>query len=349
MFNGLNYIRKCFHGSSKDRGITLIALIVTIVILLILAGTAISISINRDDLFSKTADAVGKWNAEVAKEERQTDIYTDYLENINMPDPSEYYNYANKEGLTEASVLIGGDIINYYYDNAKDAIPCVVLFNDVSHGLQVVTVDCVRDDIKFGGYGTRAIEIFEDEIPNGYEEATSLDIPTARARWSYNHAFETLKNYAMEYAGYMTKDAKVVGASYDALQNDDSNENVHVLNFNNYSNIEYKNGDNWYLNDEITKMQELGILKTSKSEAYWIASREVYDKEVSSPSMVRYYRMHYIDEEGNDNTHYFIALSSEDGQNLSRAKSVSPTYGLRPIFTLRKNIKVEKIGHLNNN
>ncbi len=40
----------------KDRGITLIALVITVIILLILAGTAISISINNSGLFEKNTN-----------------------------------------------------------------------------------------------------------------------------------------------------------------------------------------------------------------------------------------------------------------------------------------------------
>ena len=52
-----------------NKGITLIALIITVVILLILAGTAISISLNSDNLFSKSQNAVEQWNEKVGDED----------------------------------------------------------------------------------------------------------------------------------------------------------------------------------------------------------------------------------------------------------------------------------------
>lgn len=58
--------------TKKERGITIIALIVTIVVLLILAGVSISLIINRNGIISK---------AEVAKQE--TDI-ADEKEKINL-------------------------------------------------------------------------------------------------------------------------------------------------------------------------------------------------------------------------------------------------------------------------
>ena len=51
------------------KGITLIALIITVIILLILAGTAISIAINGGDIFGKASTAREQWNESVLQEE----------------------------------------------------------------------------------------------------------------------------------------------------------------------------------------------------------------------------------------------------------------------------------------
>ncbi len=55
----------------ETKGITLIALIITVIVLLILAGTAISIAINGGDIFSKAADARNQWNSAVATEQEK--------------------------------------------------------------------------------------------------------------------------------------------------------------------------------------------------------------------------------------------------------------------------------------
>ena len=54
----------------SKRGITLIALIITVIVLLILAGTAVSIAINGGDIFNKATEAKEGWNAKVAEEEQ---------------------------------------------------------------------------------------------------------------------------------------------------------------------------------------------------------------------------------------------------------------------------------------
>ena len=77
---------KCQMLNAKS-GITLIALIITVIILLILAGTAISIAVNGGDIFGKTNQAREGWNSAVAEEERQL---KDVLQILNtMPEYAE--------------------------------------------------------------------------------------------------------------------------------------------------------------------------------------------------------------------------------------------------------------------
>lgn len=52
----------------KQKGITLISLVITIIILLILAAVAISIAVDSNGLFAKAGDAANKWNTSVASE-----------------------------------------------------------------------------------------------------------------------------------------------------------------------------------------------------------------------------------------------------------------------------------------
>ncbi len=57
---------------NTKRGITLVALVVTVIIVLILAGTAISISVNGGNLFEKSQNAVIQYNSKVKEEETTT-------------------------------------------------------------------------------------------------------------------------------------------------------------------------------------------------------------------------------------------------------------------------------------
>ena len=60
-------------------GITLISLVITIIVLIILAGVAINVTFNQGDLFEKANNAVEKWNNEIAKEE---DLINTMLEQL---------------------------------------------------------------------------------------------------------------------------------------------------------------------------------------------------------------------------------------------------------------------------
>ena len=95
-------------------------------------------------------------------------------DNSDGNDPAKEYGYANKEGVVDASTLVEGDVINYYYDKTKAPIECVVMYNDETHGLQVISLDSVRDVIL--GYNDtnqdpKAVEAFADKNNDGEEDA----------------------------------------------------------------------------------------------------------------------------------------------------------------------------------
>ncbi len=64
---------------TKERGITLIALVITVIVLLILAGAAVSIGLNESDVFSKANTAKEDWNAKVEQEETSIRTALSYI------------------------------------------------------------------------------------------------------------------------------------------------------------------------------------------------------------------------------------------------------------------------------
>ena len=58
----------CAPCKSNTRGITLIALVITVIVLLILAGAAVSVALNGDNVFEKANEAKTSWNAKVEEE-----------------------------------------------------------------------------------------------------------------------------------------------------------------------------------------------------------------------------------------------------------------------------------------
>ena len=75
----LNYYRKTIRITS---GITLIALVVTIVVLLILAGITISLVFSENGIIAKAREAAEKTNQAVINEQAQMNELAGYMENM---------------------------------------------------------------------------------------------------------------------------------------------------------------------------------------------------------------------------------------------------------------------------
>ena len=64
--------------SKSDRAITLIALIVTIIVLLILAGVTINLAVNNQGIFNKAKTATGAYKMAGAREKIET-LMSEYV------------------------------------------------------------------------------------------------------------------------------------------------------------------------------------------------------------------------------------------------------------------------------
>ena len=72
----------------NERGITLVALVVTIIVLLILAGVAISLTLSDDGIFGRAQNATEKYD-EAAKNENTmlqevVNTYDNYVQNLGL-------------------------------------------------------------------------------------------------------------------------------------------------------------------------------------------------------------------------------------------------------------------------
>ena len=93
----------------KQYGITLIALIITVIVLLILAGTAITIGLNGGQLFSRANNAAIQWNSRVSEEENAIVDVLKYLEEKkakfvdNLASKTHVTDYQNITSVERAS------------------------------------------------------------------------------------------------------------------------------------------------------------------------------------------------------------------------------------------------------
>ena len=74
----------------KESGITLVALVVTIIVLLILAGVAISLTIGENGILTRAQNATKKWDEAETHEETEmntfTNTYDNLLQNLGLAD-----------------------------------------------------------------------------------------------------------------------------------------------------------------------------------------------------------------------------------------------------------------------
>lgn len=66
----------------KESGITLVALVVTIVVLLILAGVAISLTIGQNGIFTRAQNATQKWDEAEKNEAGEMNTFTNTYDNL---------------------------------------------------------------------------------------------------------------------------------------------------------------------------------------------------------------------------------------------------------------------------
>ena len=96
----------------EQKGITLIALIITVIILLILAGTAISIAVNGDSLFGRASSARNEWNDKVSQENTEITNVLTILNSIPDITPAQTENLI----LKNTTVNDGKGYVGYYAD-----------------------------------------------------------------------------------------------------------------------------------------------------------------------------------------------------------------------------------------
>ena len=96
----------------KNKGITLIALVVTIVVLLILAGITISLVFSENGIISKSKNA--KEQTEISKVREQLELAKgpEYIEGNGRYNPDSYFERIEAEGIIgnkDTDVIDNGD------------------------------------------------------------------------------------------------------------------------------------------------------------------------------------------------------------------------------------------------
>ena len=122
--------------SKREKGITLIALIVTIIVLLILAGVTINLAVNDQGIFSKAKTATGAYKMAGAREKIETLMSEYVMEKV------------TNESLTLKDYLTGKEGIGNITDNGDGTLSVevddVYLFKIKDDGTEVIDTETLK-------------------------------------------------------------------------------------------------------------------------------------------------------------------------------------------------------------
>ena len=335
-------------------GVTLIALVVTIVILLILAGITIGAITGNNGLIGQTQSA--KNSTEYKSWEEQIDIaiisaegknkdtkMDDIIQELINKKIINNENQVNKEtgSITTnepvyvienklkdyvvkyaENILKEGNYVNYIAKDGKTKLCCVLWDKSSNYGTQIITMETM-EDVEIGN-GTGKIGSSRDEK---YFEV---------AKNSVNNAISMLNNKAMEYLNTeYAFDARCVGSNPSNKNSEATDYLSCEYEYMKEYNGMFKNGDDNYYEDR-NQMQKLEIEYYNKD--YWIASRGVVRCNENMTSI----GICYIYKEDNDDRIYTMSGPQICGiHHINGCSSKSETHGLRPVFTLNNTTTIE--------
>ena len=325
-------MNKKILGDAKKqvRGITLIALVITIIVLLILAGVTINLTLGENGIF-RTAEQAGK-NYTQAQEQELAGLagFENEINNIiggmNTPTtnydtvaskakPGDYVRYTPANKTFSATPEQTGQDTNQDFNTGDYTGLWRVLYNDEEHGLQIISE---------GSVGNLAL---------GHEDSdgdplTITEEDEEKVIRAYNNSISTLNSFCRNYVD--TRYA-ITGRSVgsDPVNPDVLSEMENLL-LSGYEDKEvYKTDGN--LNTDLLAMYAPLEQIHNIGVDYWLASRLLGNQQDGALLMV-YYMGSNGQVMSNNN---FLWQCTDSG--LSMPKSY--TRGVRPVITLKNGIQ----------
>ena len=342
----------------NKKGITLIALIITVIVLLILAGVTIATLTGENGILNQANKAKVQTNeaeekeaialayngakvetkgesvtADILREQLVTKNGRTDVTKVEGNDPiivtfTTGRSYTVDDyGIVEkfddiANYLKVGDYINYP-DKNGNKILCKVLYNNKNYGVQLVALNPV--DTVTLGYG-------DPTIPSSMASESNFE----KAKYSYNNAIKTLNDKAETYRNSKytgVGGARCVGSVPDNPYSEASDYFTRGYSYMSSYNGILKNEDDNYKEDwnQLGKISSKGFTDTSKSSMYWISSRGVDSDSDSSDFYVC-----NVDFEG-DEADSSLCIVPSSGGVFAQIYS----FGFRPVFSLKSNVKLD--------
>ena len=247
----------------QKKGITLIALVITIIVLLILAGISISMLSGDNGILQKATDA--KTNTENASliEQVKIDILGQIAENngSNITKEqlatilSKYFKPFETTSIPDEIISEedDGDLLLETIDGKYKMYLSKIYQDSFENNVELTSVTNLMDGdiVSFTDANENEIQCFvlyNNSSPNGIQIITSDTLPninlgkndtsqnaegssgsTTRARWSYNNAIDTLNAYAETYRLQNLSNIATSARCVGSVPNNPSSRNTEKL------------------------------------------------------------------------------------------------------------------------
>lgn len=345
----------------NERGITLIALIITIIVILILAGVSISLTLGDNGILKNATSAVTLQKEAALIEEAELAIATfeiDYLKNKSVANNLEAYIKSKIEDDADKTLEFpaGGKL--YLNSDSK------ITYEDKNSNVVIFTFDAngniADEEIKQNNAPTVTQPQLLSSVAkpgnlvnynggNGYEgvwqvlyndETNGLQIISANAvkRYglsaaNYNEAINILNSQCAAYVNEtFASSGRCVGSNPTSPA--DTVTSTMVSSYRN-SNITHST--------DVSAMTTAGIHIINSD--YWLASRQ---SESLGGAAARYsFDVKYMNSTGSVQDCELVKYVAAYGTNPPSTTEGGGYYGLRPVITLLPNVKCTGDGSSN--
>lgn len=305
---------------NNANAITLIALVITIIVLLILAGITINLTIGEHGILNMAKQAGQNYQDATEYEQIALDKFFNEAENIINElekSDSEAENYKILR-----SVARPGDYVEYDGGNGYTGL-WRVLYNDDTFGLQIIS---------------------NDKVQGNYDRFIVGGGSLSEAVASYNSAIDSLNNYCRSFMNSVyAVGGRCVGS--DPLSPDDTTSEYYTLPFE--AGGSYDSGclvsDENYLTDvrAMTEVTSQGENLLGCNAIYWLASRKnKYLDQLTGEDFV-YFSLHWIDTLGELDVR--LPLQNPEGEAVMFSSSAGgfgrkPGLSVRPVIALKPDV-----------
>jgi len=282
-----------------QKGITLVALIITIVILIILAVVSIG-TISKEEIFQQAEEATNRYNQSIPKEQN---TLAGYVEKLNKYFPIPESGGGN--GNVDPIQVSEGDTVKYDSNNDGTKEDWIVL--TAEPGLVEIVSAQPMGSLTLGDDDAFV------NVTTDFDGDGTIGDNGDKCIASYNNAITTINNYCKSLVTATDNEGvrSVGGTNNDYTP-------FHSTNYDNWGKkikVDVASTDEHYKTD-YEKMGKLGIAKAN--ERYWIASR--IKREVSN---YVYFNMRYVYTSGSleYNLIWYLGTSGnvlDHGNNIPR-------------------------------